>query len=349
MRVARPDGAVKYLALLLILVAALLMSLGAGPVHFSTAEILSVIAPGFSAAGRLPPVSAATRVIILDLRLSRSVLAAVVGAALALSGAAFQGLFRNPLADPFVIGASSGAALGAALAIALRVVVPVVGFSTVPAAAFAGSLLSVLVVYTLSTAGTGRPPTVSLLLAGTALSSLFSSAVSFIMAMRDDDLHQIFFWLLGGFGGSNWKNLISILPYVIPGVVLLLLTARPLDILSFGEVSAQTMGVSIGATRILTIAAASLTTAAAVAVSGIIGFIGLLAPHAARLVFGPSHRTLMPAAALVGAVLLVFADMLARTVLSPAELPVGILTSMLGAPFFLFLLRSKRDRLGGSP
>lgn len=337
----------KYLLLLLLLFASLLLSLGAGSVRFTVREILSAISPDFLLAQGATAVSNTTRIIIVDLRLSRSVLAAVVGAALALSGAAFQGLFRNPLADPFVIGASSGAALGAALAIALRVVVPVAGFSTVPAAAFAGSVLSVLLVYALSTAGTGRPPTVSLLLAGTALSSLLSSVVSFIMAVRDSDLHQIFFWLLGGFGGSNWQHLVSILPYVIPGIFMLFLLARPLDILAFGEDSAQTMGVGIGLTRALAIAAASLTTAAAVAVSGIIGFVGLLAPHAARLVFGPSHRVLMPAAALIGAALLVLADILARTVLSPVELPVGVLTSILGAPFFLFLLRSKRGVLGG--
>ncbi len=344
---ARPDGAIKYLVLLLLLFFTFLLSLGAGSMHYTIREILSAITPKFLAPQSGEKVSNTTRIIIIDLRLSRSVLAAVVGAALALSGAAFQGLFRNPLADPFIIGASSGAALGAALAIALKVVIPVVGLSTVPAAAFVGSVLSVLLVYTLSTAGTGRPPTVSLLLAGTALSSLISSVVSFIMVVRDSDLHQIFFWLLGGFGGSNWQHLISILPYVIPGFFMLFLLARPLDILAFGEDSAQTMGVSIGLTRALAVAAASLTTAAAVAVSGIIGFIGLLAPHAARLIFGPSHRVLMPAAALIGAVLLVLADILARTVLSPVELPVGILTSILGAPFFLFLLRRKKGLLGG--
>ena len=171
--------------------------------------------------------------------------------------------------------------------------------------------------------------------------------VSFIMAMRDDDLHQVFFWLLGGFGGSNWDHLISILPYVIPGAAILFLLSRPLDVLAFGEDSAKTMGVSINLTRLLTVGAASLTTAAAVAVSGIIGFVGLLAPHAARLIFGPSHRALMPASALIGAILLVLADIFARTVLAPVELPVGILTSMLGAPFFLFLLRTRREGLGG--
>jgi iron complex transport system permease protein len=344
---AYPAKALRFPALLILLGATLLISLGAGPVRYSIAEILSVIGSRFNPPDDAGSVSKAAAIIIWDLRLSRSILAAVVGAALAMSGAAFQGLFRNPLADPFIIGASSGAALGAALAIALKVVIPVAGLSSVPAAAFVGSLLSVMLVYGLSSAGTASPPTVSLLLAGTALSSLLSSMVSFIMAIRDDDLHQIFFWLLGGFGGSNWDHLISILPYVVPGAAILFLLSRPLDVLAFGEDSAKTMGVSINLTRLLTVGAASLTTAAAVAVSGIIGFVGLLAPHAARLIFGPSHRTLMPASALIGAILLVLADMFARTVLAPVELPVGILTSMLGAPFFLFLLRTRREGLGG--
>jgi iron complex transport system permease protein len=287
-------------------------------------------------------VSNTNRIIVLDLRLSRSLLAAVVGAALAMAGAAFQGLFRNPLADPFIIGASSGAALGASLAIAFNLSISFGSLSTVPIAAFAGSLLSVFVVFGISSAGSGRPPVVSLLLAGIALSSLLSSLVSFIMVVRDDELHQIFFWLLGGFGGSSWKHLVGILPYVLPGAAVLLLLARPLDLLGFGEESAQSLGINISRMRLLTVLAASLTTAAAVAVSGIIGFVGLLAPHAARLLFGPSHRSLMPAAALVGAVILAAADILARTILSPVELPVGILTSMLGAPFFLYLLRRRR-------
>ena len=328
------------------------MSTGVGSVRYSIKEIAQVFISELSNRSASDRVSSTARVIILDLRLSRSVLAAVVGAALALSGTAFQGLFRNPLADPFVIGASSGAALGATVAIALRVVIPVAGLSSVAASAFAGSLLSVLLVYGLSSGGAGssgmgRPPTVSLLLAGTALSSLLSGLVSFIMALRDSDLHQIFFWLLGGFGGSNWNNFRAILPYLLPGIAVLLILARPLDMLAFGEESAQSMGVPIELMRILTVVAASLTTAAAVSVSGIIGFIGLLAPHAARLIFGPSHRILMPAAALIGAIILVLADMFARTILAPVELPVGVLTSMLGAPFFLYLLRSKRERLGG--
>jgi iron complex transport system permease protein len=311
------------------------LSLLSGSVHLSPGDIFAVLTGDGE-------VSNTSRIIVLDLRLSRSVLAAVVGAALALAGAAFQGLFRNPLADPFVIGASSGAALGASLAIAFNLSVSFGGLTTVPLAAFAGSLLSVFVVFGISSAGTGRPPTVTLLLAGIALSSLLSGLVSFIMAVRDDDLHQIFFWLLGGFGGSSWKHLLSILPYVLPGAAVLLLLARPLDVLGFGEESAQSLGIHIGRTRMLTVLAASLTTAAAVAVSGIIGFVGLLSPHAARLIFGPSHRSLMPASALVGAVILSAADILARTILAPVELPVGILTSMLGAPFFLYLLKTRR-------
>ena len=337
----------RFTLLLLLFFIALFLSLWAGSVKYTLKEIVDVVASRIPFRTNTETIARTTEVIIWDFRLSRSLLAAVVGAALALSGTAFQGFFRNPLADPFVIGASSGAALGAAAAISLKVAIPIAGFSTVPAAAFVGSLVTVLLVYTLSTAGMGTPPTVSLLLAGIALSSLFSALVSFIMAIRDNELHQIFFWLLGGFSGSGWGHLFSILPYVVPGAAVLIMLARPLDVLALGEDSAQGMGVNLRLTRILTVGAASLTTAAAVAVSGIIGFIGLLAPHMARLIFGPSHRTLMPAAALIGAMLLVLADSLARTIIAPVELPVGILTAMIGAPFFIFLLRSRRESLGG--
>lgn len=339
---------IRLTGLLLLLLVILMLSLIAGSVRFSPGEVLNALFSRVPVLKKGVDVSSTTEIIVWDFRFARSLLASVVGAALAASGAAFQGLFRNPLADPFIIGASSGAALGATLAIALNLTVSFAGFSAIPAAAFAGSILSVLLVYSLSTAGTGGPPTVSLLLAGTALSSLFGAVVSLIMVVKDKELHQIFFWLLGGFGGSSWSHLLSVLPYVLPGGFVLVVLARPLDILAFGEESAQGMGLDVSKIRLVVVVSASLTTAAAVAVSGIIGFVGLLAPHMARLMFGPTHRILLPASALTGAILLVLADDCARMLLSPVEIPVGILTAILGAPFFLYLLRSRQGNLGGS-
>ncbi len=333
------------LAVLLVLI--IILSLGIGAVPFSTPEVLKALA------ARLPWLKGrvvadhTTVTIIWDFRLARALLAAAVGAALAVSGAAFQGLFRNPLADPFVIGASSGAALGATLAIVFNLTISLGGFRPIPLAAFTGAVAAVALVYVISQTGSSTPPAVALLLAGAALSSLFSAAVSLLMALRTKDLHQIFFWILGSFSGKSWPHLLSMLPYLFLSFIMVTILTRPLDIIAFGEETARGMGLVVGRARILIVVSASLATAAAVASSGIIGFIGLLAPHAARLIFGPIHKRLIPASALLGAILLVAADDLARTIMAPIELPVGVLTALLGAPFFLYLLRTRQKSLGG--
>lgn len=334
------------LLLSLALVLGLILSLGLGSVRVPLKQMALILASRIAGVGsnELDPTLAT---IVWDFRMARSLLAIAVGTALALSGAAFQGLFRNPLADPFVIGASSGAALGATLAIVLSLPLSVGGFGPVPLLAFAGSLIAVVLVYVISHTGNTAPPAVALLLAGTALSSLFSAAVSLLMALHDQRLHQIFFWLLGGLGGKSWPHLWAMLPYLFVSIVLLSVLARPLDLMAFGEETARGMGLAVSKARILIVGAATLATAAAVANSGIIGFIGLVAPHVARLLFGPTHRHLLPASALIGAILLLIADGLARTILAPVELPVGILTALLGAPFFLYLLRTRQKALGG--
>lgn len=338
---------VTLLGLTGLLVIVLLLSLGLGAVRLSPAEVWAALASrtpwGETANGNAGRVTA---VIVWDFRLARTLLAAAVGAALAVAGAAFQGLFRNPLADPFVIGASSGAALGATLAIVLNFTVTGGGFGPVPLAAFLGALVAVALVYFIAESGGSAPPAIALLLAGTALSALFSAAVSMLMALSQQRLHEVFFWLLGGLGGRSWPHLWAMLPYLALSLIALQALARPLDVLAFGEETAQSLGLEVRWARLLVVAAASLATAAAVASSGIIGFVGLIAPHAARLLFGPAHQRLLPASALLGALLLVLADDLARTVLAPLELPVGILTALLGAPFFLYLLRVRREALG---
>jgi iron complex transport system permease protein len=265
-----------------------------------------------------------------------------VGAALAGAGAAFQGLFRNPLADPFVIGASGGAALGATLAITFGWTITWLGFAPIPLAAFVGAMLAVILAYTISEIS-GQTNILALLLAGTALSSAFSAGVSLLMVFNDHDFVNIFFWLMGGFSGRSWNDLGLALPYIAMGLIGLNLLARPLDVLAFGEETAQGLGVAVPQIRLLIVLCATLVTAAAVASSGIIGFIGLIAPHIVRLLWGPVHALLLPASMLVGALLLVLADTAARTVLAPVELPVGILTALLGAPFFLYLLRTRRE------
>lgn len=322
-----------FLALLLAL--AIFLSLGLGAVNIAPAEIWAALA----STGDANP---ATRTIIWDFRLARALLVALAGAALAGAGAAFQGLFRNPLADPFVIGASGGAALGATLAVTLGWSASWLGFGPMPLAAFVGALLAVGTAYSISTASK-QTDLMALLLAGAALSSLFSAGVSLLMVLNDQDFVNIFFWLLGGFSGRSWDDLGRALPYVLPGLLGLGLLTRPLDVLAFGEETAQGLGVPVPQIRLLIVIFATLATAAAVASSGIIGFVGLIAPHTVRVLWGPVHSRLIPASALMGALLLVVADTAARTVLAPIELPVGILTALLGAPFFLYLLATRRE------
>jgi iron complex transport system permease protein len=323
----------------ILLALAIFLSLGIGAVNIPPAWVWAVLNPQAPA----DAVSPATHTIVWDFRLARVLLAALVGAGLGGAGAAFQGLFRNPLADPFVIGASGGAALGATMAIAFGWTVAWLGFTSVPLAAFAGAVLAVALAYTISEMS-GQTNILALLLAGTALSSAFSAGVSLILVLNDHDFVNIFFWLMGGFSGRSWDDLWLTLPYIFIGLTGLTLLARPLDVLAFGEETAQGLGVAVRQTRLLIVLCATLATAAAVASSGIIGFIGLIAPHIARLLWGPVHALLLPTSILLGALLLVVADTAARTLMAPVELPVGILTALLGAPFFLYLLRTRREQ-----
>jgi iron complex transport system permease protein len=285
--------------------------------------------------------------IVWELRMPRIILGVLIGSGLAACGAGFQGLFRNPLADPFIVGASGGAALGATLAIVLGAQWRWAGFSPISLAAFAGALSAVMLVYGVAEVG-GSTPVIALVLAGSALSTLLSAIVSLLMLISDRNLHQTYAWLLGGLSGSSWTHLRASWPYLVLGSTALLLLARPLDALALGDETAQNLGLSIGKARALIVLAATLTTAAAVAASGIIGFVGLIAPHIARLLFGSSHQRLIPASVLLGGLLLLLADDLARTVMAPVEIPVGIVTSILGGPFFLYLLKSRqRDLRGG--
>lgn len=327
------------LLLLIALVVTGTISLGVGAVYIPPARVLAAF--NTQAAGVANPTDI---VIVHQLRLPRIVLAATIGAGLAAAGAAFQGLFRNPLADPFVVGASGGASLGATLAIILGLNFQFAGFGTVPLAAFSGALLAVFAVYSIAEMG-GNAPAISLLLAGAALSTLLSAVVSLLMLVSDETLHQVFAWTLGGLSGRSWTHLLSSAPYLLLGLLTLFLMARPLDALASGDEIAQSLGLSLRQARGVIVAAASLTTAAAVAAGGVIGFVGLIAPHVARLLFGSQHQRVIPSSMLIGAILLLLADDLARTLLAPVELPVGIVTSILGGTFFLYLLKSRQASL----
>ncbi len=325
---------VRVAGLLVVLIAIGLLSLAVGSHPLSVRDVIGGLGEGRASGGSL----AAT--IVWELRFPRVALAALVGASLGAAGAAYQGLFRNPLADPFVIGASSGSALGATLVIVGGGGAGAFGFAAVPLGAFAGAIGAAGVVY-LATAWWGRIPLVGLLLAGSAVSSCLGALVWLLMVLHDDDLARIIAWLMGSLAGRDWPTVLAGAPYVLVGGVGLGLLARPLDALSLGEEPAVALGLPVRRMTGLIVAAASLSTAAAVAMAGVIGFVGLIAPHLARTLVGARHRFLLPASGLSGAILLLLADDLARTVAAPMELPVGVLTALLGGPFFLLIMGTK--------
>jgi iron complex transport system permease protein len=266
--------------------------------------------------------------------------------ALAGSGAAFQGLFRNPLADPYVIGVASGAGLGAVLAMSAHWPAGVLGLAAVPVAGFIGAVLTVGLVYGLSRAG-GSTPVTTLILAGVAVSSFATAGTSLILLLSTSELHRAVTWMVGGFSMGGWEPVLAASPYLLLGLGVLVLLGRPINVLQFGDEQARQLGLDVERLKLVIVIAASLVAATAVSFSGIIAFVGLIVPHLTRLLWGPDYRRLLPLATLLGGSFLLAADMAARAVLSPRELPVGVVTSIVGAPFFLWLLHRARRRLRG--
>lgn len=313
---------------------ALILSVVVGSVFISPAELWAALI------GRA---SATTRAILFDLRLPRTVLVMLTGAALSGSGAAYQGLFRNPLADPYLIGVASGAGLGAVLAMSIRWPYSTLGLLAVPLAAFAAGLLTVLIVYSLARVGQSVP-TSNLILAGVAVSSFATALTSFLMLRSSGELRRALVWMLGGSNLSGWQPVLALLPYLAVGLSALLAMGHALNVLQFGDEQALQLGLPVTKVRALVVLAASLTAAAAVAFSGVIGFVGLIVPHIMRLLWGSDYRRLLPLSMIGGAALLLGADVLARVVMAPQEVPLGIITSLAGAPFFLWLLRRSRQQ-----
>ena len=318
------------------LVGAFLLGVAVGAVWVSPLTTLRLGAWKLGLTGR-PDVARSAEVILLQLRLPRVVLAALVGGALAASGAVFQGLFRNALADPAIIGVSSGAALGAVLVI-VTVGAGSLGALAVPVAAFAGAMATAVVVYRLARIG----PAVhvaTLLLAGIAIAAVISSLMSLVMSFSGEEVRDIYAWLLGGLVAEGWRSIAIVAPVVVVGVAGAALVSHELNLVALGEERAAQLGVELDRLKRRSIAVGALLAAAAVSVAGVIGFVGLMTPHLLRLVIGSDHRRLLPASVLGGATLLILADLVARTVIAPSELPVGVVTALLGGPFFLFLLR----------
>lgn len=283
------------------------------------------------------------RTILFNIRLPRTILIALVGAALAGSGATYQGLFRNPLADPYLIGVASGAGLGAILAMSIQWPYTMLGLFAVPMAAFIASLLTVYLVY--SFAQIGRTvPTTNLILSGVAVSSFATSITTFLMLRSSGEVRRAIGWLLGGVSLVGWDVTLALIPYLAVGMTLLVLTGYSLNLLQFGDDQAMQMGLNVRRARFMIIIASSLVTAAAVSFAGIIGFVGLIVPHMVRIWWGVDYRRLIPLSILGGASVLLIADVLARILLAPQELPVGIVTAIAGAPFFLWVLRRAKNQ-----
>lgn len=314
---------------------------------------VAMLASAFVGAANLNPLATAAallhlptsldpldKAVLFQIRLPRVVLGALVGALLSLAGAGYQGVFRNPLVDAGMLGASAGAGLGATIAI---VFLSAAGQEAVPVAAFAGSLAGVAAAYTTGTAA-GRHTVLgggvaTLLLAGIAVGSFLTAVQTFLLQRSAPDIQAVYSWLLGSLSAATWQQVTMIAPYAAVSSIIILLHGRHLDVLSVGDEEAQALGLRPGRVRAAVVAASALAAASAVAVSGLIGFVGIVIPHVARRLSGPSYVSVLPLSALLGAGFLVLADTLARTVLSPAELPIGVVTAVVGAPAFVWVLR----------
>ena len=323
-----------FLSSALLLLFAILLSLAIGSVFISPSEIWQVIL------GRGTDTATS---ILWKIRLPRTVLVALTGMALGGSGATYQGLFRNPLADPFLIGVASGAALGAVIAMSVKWPYSFWGLMAIPMSAFIAALLTVFIVYNLARVGQ-TVPTTNLILAGVAFSSFATSLTSFLMLRSTGEVRRALGWILGGASQSGWTAILAIAPYLVIGLGILVFSGHALNLLQFGDDQAQQLGLNVTRTKRILLIASSLSTASAVAFSGIIGFIGLVVPHLIRLWFGPDYRRLLPLSILGGAAFLLISDVIARVVIAPQEIPVGIITSLAGAPFFLWILRRSKNQ-----
>ncbi len=342
--VFRPSPLLVFGALILILFLAASAAVMTGAAGIPLSRMLPALGVGQG----LPDMLARDQLVLWSIRLPRVALAAMVGALLAAAGAIMQGVFRNPLADPALVGVSSGAALAAAITIVagdkfLLATIMTLPVEVLPVAAFAGALTATLVLYRIATHHS-RTSIAIFLLGGLAIAALVNAGIGLLIFLADDrQLRDITFWMLGSLGGATWQKVLAVLPFLLATLAALPIMARGLDLLVLGEAEAFHMGIAVERLKRIAIVVIALAIGAAVSVSGIIGFVGIVVPHLLRLVVGPGHRLLLPASILLGAALMLGADTLARTLAAPAELPIGIVTAAIGAPFFLVLLLRQRS------
>ena len=334
--------------LFIILIVVIVTAVSVGSAQLSMVDSLRIIVDKLPIVGRFVDISELSQTyvtIVWQVRMPRVLLAALTGGVLAVVGAAFQGIFRNPLADPHILGVPSGAALGATVAMLFQFVtgfsIQFLGLGTIGIFAFAGALLTVALVYQVARFG-GEHSTTNMLLTGTAISTLLSAIISLLMTFHNDQIAKVYMWTMGSFSAATWEKVLFLLFFTVIGMGILLFFAQKLNIILLGEDEAKCLGIDTAKLRRRIIVTASFLVAAAVSVSGIIGFVGLIIPHCVRMLCGSDHKRLMPYGFLAGATFLVICDTLARTIAAPTEIPVGIITAICGAPYFIFLVWRKR-------
>jgi len=324
--------------LLLLTIIIFASTIGVADIRFSDAlKIISSKIPLINKMINLDQMKASSILIVLNIRLPRIILAGIVGIALATSGVVFQAIFKNPMADPYILGISSGAAFGATLAIIFGISFSFFGLSMISIGAFLGAMGTTFLVYNIARLN-NRTPVITLLLSGIAISFFLSALINLLMTMNNDQVEKIVFWTMGSVSSASWKSVgISIIPVVL-GVSVFVFFSKELNVILMGEETAQNLGIDVETIRKLLLGVASIVSAAVVAVSGIIGFVGLIVPHAMRLIVGPDHKRLFPYTIISGAIFMIVADTISRIALNPTEIPIGVITSLIGAPYFVFLL-----------
>jgi iron complex transport system permease protein len=324
------------------LIVVILVSTAIGPADLSIATVASVLLSHVPLVHFHSSASAINQAIVWEIRLPRVILGGIVGAMLAAGGASYQGVFRNPLADPYLLGVAAGAGLGATIII----VTSSGSTALLPVAAFIGGAAAVTITYLVGAKFGGRSSGTSVVLAGVAVAALFTAAQTFLQQQHAQDLQAVYAWILGSLSVATWSDVWLILPYVVLSMAVLLAHRRLLDVLRLGEEEARSLGVNPQRVRLLVVAAATFGTAAAVSVSGLIGFVGIIVPHLVRLTTNASYRVVLPVSIMGGAAFLILADLVARTADAPAEIPLGVITALVGGPFFIFVLRSRRAHQG---
>lgn len=327
---------------MIFLIFSILIGIAIGSVYVPIKEILQIIGSAIFHFPLSDAVDPMNRNIVMDIRLPRVILAGLVGASLSIAGAAFQGLLRNPLADPYTLGVSSGASVGAVVTLFFHISLPFVGLLTLPIMSILGSFVTIFCVLLFARKIEKSMKVETIILTGIIFSSFFGSFISLIIALTGDELRQIIGWLLGSVSMRGWSYIFIIIPFFIIGSLLLLLNSKELNAMSLGEERAQHLGVSVERRKLLILIAGSILTGAAVSVSGSIGFVGLVIPHLLRIVWGANHRNLLPLSILFGAGFLIITDLVSRTIIQPSELPIGVITALIGAPIFAFILMKRK-------